>query len=453
MSDLIGRSRNERKLDGIYNKQRGVLVNKRKEKTREDLYIQLSKRKVNEIVPFPEIYQPKKKIKGRTTERRKEQTLEKENEKEEYEKKNVKDEKEKSSNQGTDLYKAIYDIINRHILSKQKFFKSVNIFINLCIHYLNNENKKVFFYAFDQITSIFTEKYLCDELKKTNNLFTFYNCDELHVKSMISLFDKVINQIVQNQFRIMQSKEEQTSKEIQELKGETELSEKERNDETKEEELKNRNQKVKKVLEINKQEKQFLKMLKIKTYYLVILFKLNDNFIFNKLIVIYKEIFEEIQKEYNMYEEIIQEKRKEELESEPEHLKVNEENEHVQNYELYFETKWHLPDDFEIFQMKTKAFVRCLSKLYDFINIPWAKTSVENLFYQVYIKKHIFEKDHEMVIEKLQLSIKSKINKTKTKEDTHTVLSIGETVNPVVDARSEKIVSLHGSHIWSNKQM
>ncbi|CRG98132.1 conserved Plasmodium protein, unknown function [Plasmodium gallinaceum] len=498
MKELIGRSRNERKLDGIYNKQRDILVNRIKNKKNNDIYLNLSKRKTNEPLPFPEIYEKKRKV----------------NKQNENEEKNVSQLNNKVSENNTTVYKGIYMILSKHIYSKNKFFKSVSIFTNLCINYMNNDNKTIFFYAFDHILNVFLEKYLYDDIKK-NNIYTFYNYDELHIKCVISFFDKVINKIIDNRFIInnknqenASSKEEGESITVNEKSDQKDLQENQvssntnNNDNILNENLKNNNlpnlsepknnltkinelsyklkdkveQKVD-IIKITKEEKKFLKLLKIKIYYLIILFKLNDNFVFNKLINIYRQIFEEIQNEFYIYEEKINEEKSKKVSDDTQLINENnvkdEENnnkltqeknvecnndklndeEIINDYLSYFKGKWKLPSDYEIFKIKRNAFVKCLSNLFHFINIAWAKTSVESLFQDVYLKKKCFDICDEIIIENLQSSIKANINKRKSKYDSPHLLSIGESLNPVIDARDEKIISIHGSHIWSNKQM
>ncbi|CRG98548.1 conserved Plasmodium protein, unknown function [Plasmodium relictum] len=499
MKELIGRSRNERKLDGIYNKQRDILVNRIKNKENNDIFLNLSKRKTNEPLPFPEIYEKKRKVNKQNI----------------NEEKNVTEINNKDSENNITIYKGIYMIVNKHIYSKIKFFKSINIFTNLCINYMNNDNKTIFFYAFDQILNVFLEKHLYDDIKK-NNIYTFYNYNELHIKCMISFFDKVINRIIDNKFVINNKFQENVSSKVEEsiitsqncIKKDSQenqvscninndnnnnknLNENLKNDNlpnfsdkknasTKSnnfsDELKDRIKQNVNVIRITKEEKQFLKLLKIKTYYLIILFKLNDNFIFNKLISIYRQIFEEIQNEYDIYEEKINQEKSEKELNNTQLIKKNnledEENDKLtekkyvecnndemndkeitNDYLNYFKEKWKLPNGYEIFKVKRNAFVKCLSNLFHFINIPWARTSVESLFQDVYLKKKIFDLCDEMLIENLQSSIKAYINKRKHKYDSPHLLSIGESLNPVVDARDEKIISIHGSHIWSNKQM
>ncbi|KYO02043.1 hypothetical protein PRSY57_0403600 [Plasmodium reichenowi] len=491
MKDLVGRSKNERKLDGIYNRQiKELIINKHKnEKRNSDIFLNLSKRSKNEDIPFPEIYEKDKKKKymdclKRNVEKNKkleckdnnniilEGDKEKNTEGENECRNNINNTTNSNSNSVVTIYKGIYMIIYKHIYSKNKFSKSLTIFINLCINYMNNYNKNIFFFAFDKIINTFNEKYLYNDnhdiLK--NNIYTFYNNNETHIKCMISFFDKVINKIIDNRFVInytYEQNEDNTQKKenLQEsLKGDENITSlKEQNIQTKQHSSRNDDLCEKDntthytIVHITKEEKQFLKALKIKVYYIIILFKLNDNFIFNKLIGIYRQIFEEIQKEYNLYEhdETIQNNNNygnnNNNNNNQDH--VNDNDEIINNYFLFLKDKWILPNEYQIFKIKRKAFVKCLSNLYHFINVKWAKTSVESLLHDVYMKKFMFETCDQIIIENIQSSIKTNFNKRTTKFESSHVLSIGESLNPVVDAREEKIVSIHGSHIWSNKQM
>ncbi|KOB84904.1 hypothetical protein PFDG_00271 [Plasmodium falciparum Dd2] len=509
MKDLVGRSKNERKLDGIYNRQiKELIINKHKnEKRNSDIFLNLSKRSKNEDIPFPEIYEKDKKKKYMDSLKRNVEKNKKfeskdnnnvilEGEKEKNPKgengchNNINNTSNSNNNSVVTIYKGIYMIIYKHIYSKNKFSKSLTIFINLCINYMNNDNKHIFFFAFDKIINTFNEKYLYNDnhdiLK--NNIYTFYNNNETHIKCMISFFDKVINKIIDNRFVINytyeQNEHTQKKENLQEsLKGDEHITSlKEQNIQTKQHSYTNvdlcekDNTPHYTIVHITKEEKQFLKALKIKVYYIIILFKLNDNFIFNKLIGIYRQIFEEIQKEYNLYEhdKTIQNNNNDGNNNNDDNNNndnnnnnnnnnnndgnnnqdhVNDNDEIINNYFLFLKDKWILPNEYQIFKIKRKAFVKCLSNLYHFINVKWAKTSVESLLHDVYMKKFMFETCDEIIIENIQSSIKTNFNKRASKFESSHVLSIGESLNPVVDAREEKIVSIHGSHVWSNKQM
>ncbi|KYO02769.1 hypothetical protein PGSY75_0406000 [Plasmodium gaboni] len=503
MKDLVGRSKNERKLDGIYNRQiKELIINKHKnEKRNSDIFLNLSKRSNNENIPFPEIYEKDKKkkymdsLKGnveknKNLERKDNNDIIFEGEKEKkYHNDNINNSNSNNNNNNNSvvtIYKGIYMIIYKHIYSKNKFSKSLTIFINLCINYMNNDNKHIFFFAFDKIINTFNEKYLYNDnhdiLK--NNIYTFYNNNETHIKCMISFFDKVINKIIDNRFVIHSTYEEnehtEKKKNTQQLlkTDENITPSKKQSIQTKQHSSTNHDLCEKEdtthhqtIVHITKEEKQFLKALKIKVYYIIILFKLNDNFIFNKLIGIYRQIFDEIQKEYNIYEH--DETIKNNNNSSNDHScnnhscnnhscnnhscnnqdNINDNEEMIKNYFLFLKDKWIRPNEYQIFKMKRKAFVKCLSNLYHFINIKWAKTSVESLLQDVYMKKFMFDTSDEIIIENIQSSIKNNLNKRTSKFESSHVLSIGESLNPVVDARDEKIVSIHGSHVWSNKQM
>ncbi|SBT70349.1 conserved Plasmodium protein, unknown function [Plasmodium malariae] len=591
MKELIGRSRHERKLDGIYNKQRDLLIHHHKNKktsSSSDIYINLSKRKANESIPFPEIYEKKRKY-DKTCLTGTRSDYKNEGEKNIYLGKLNKDEicsKVSENSNSITLYKGIYIILYKHIYSKNKFVKSVSIFINLCMNYMNNENKKIFFFSFNKILNVFHQNYLLyddHEKKKNNNIYTFYNNNELHIKCIISFFDKIVNKIIDGRFIINYTTEENASPRGDGQSDKSSCTDIHKNGLTISEQKKNKSErsssrdsnngsnsrsncnsnsnsnrsssdknssnknssnknssnknskshwneqackdlvpngrsgkdspantttsllgdkneiKQKKISTIilTKEEKKFLKALKIKIYYLVILFKLNDNFIFNKLMSIYRQIFEDIQKDYVMFEEkgiingvhspirledrsnektqlsIEENEAKEDKENifnrksvecqrndtEKEMNKLKEESKEKEDEGMHYndflllKDKWVLPNEYEIFKMKRTAFVKCLSNLFHFININWARTLVESLLQDVYLKKYIFDGCDEIIIENLQSLVKANMNKRKNKHEQSKVLSIGESLNPVVDARDEKIVSLHGTHVWSNKQM
>ncbi|SBS80198.1 conserved Plasmodium protein, unknown function [Plasmodium ovale curtisi] len=667
MKELVGRSRNERKLDGIYNKQRDILLHKykqKREKINRDLFLNLSKRKANEVIPFPEIYEKRRKevntnLGLKSSIRRNVDDKENKNI-QVFRESKVAIQRGNNESGSVTIYKGLYLIMYKHIFSKNKFPKSVYIFINICINYMNNNNKNLFIFCFNELIKVFHEKYLYDnDTKRRHYVYTFYNDNELNIKCMLSFCDKVLNKIIDSKFVIKYKYEENdndTTGKIKNDNGDTynnKIKEdwnmpqknnksndtpsknnpnehskttiiqngKEENDCTKNNikhiPLDNKNI-VKEtpnnvnIIIITRKEKNFLKALKIKIYYLVILFKLNDNFVFNKLMGIYRQIFEEIKNEYKIYEEKViqdrelrhhlvtevvqgkhtngdnygeadhQEADKEEDEKEEDDEEEDDEEEDgkekddqkeddkeeddeeedgkekddqkeddkeeddeeedgkeedgkeedgkeeddeeeddeeedgkekddqkedgkekddqkedgkekddqkedgkekddqkedgkekddqkeddkeaasiaaaaaddAEEHFLRIGESWEIPSDYEVFQIKRSAFVKCLSYLINFINVKWAKTLVESLLQEVYLKKSIFDVCDEILIENLQSTVKANVHKRKNKFESSHVLSIGESLNPVVDARDEKIVSLHGSHVWSSKQM
>ncbi|SCL93956.1 conserved Plasmodium protein, unknown function [Plasmodium berghei] len=515
MKELIGRSRNERKLDGIYNKQRDVLINQHKNnlnKYNHDIYSNLSKRKVNESIPFPEIYENKKKKinnEANVSDDKKKNDVAKDKD-EKNNPETLNNENHNINGNGSiTIYKGIYMIIYKHIHSKNKFAKSVDVFVNICINYMNNDNKNIFFYSIDKLITVFHEKYLyAYDIKTTYNVCTFHNDHKLHLKSMLSLCNNVLNKIIDNVFVIANNEESKNNNLNKSFDNNDEVSlhkneapqhspelidnEKDKisdanslntNSISSQKNLNNEeinfDKKKKNTVNITKEEKKFLKALKIKLYYLIILFKLNDNFVFNKLMSIYRQIFEEILNEYNIFEQqIAQDKEKEKIpknqagkemdtntnESHQKHIdhinpfeqeknKINGVDVFDEQHFILIKDQWEIPNEYEIYKIKRNAFVKCLSHLINFINLNWAKTLVESLLQDVYLKKYIFDTCDEIIIENLQSTVKSNINKRKNKHDSYHVLSIGESLNPIKDAREEKIVSLHGSHVWSNKQM
>ncbi|ANQ06083.1 Uncharacterized protein PCOAH_00005890 [Plasmodium coatneyi] len=491
MKELVGRSRNERKLDGIYNKQRDALLHqyKNQRERNNDIYANLNKRKANETIPFPEIYEKKRKNdKPNVVD-----TPKQSNKKgggnvtgeEQVNQLNDANAKNKRSNNNVTLFKGIHMIIYRYIFSKNKFVKSINLFINLCINYLNNKNKNVFFFAFDKIVKVFLRNYIHDDDGQTaaHSIYSVYSEDELHIKCMVSLFDKVINRIIDNRFQISvnASEAEEATNHVSysantdgainaSPEGDGVTASTQQN-----EEGEMPNQATPQAAEqpntivLTKQEKKYLKALKIRVYYLIILYKLNDNFIFNKLISIYRQIWEELLSEYEHFDEVVCEERRKAAAG-GENTTASEAGDAMnstttsdpadgaheladdENF-LHLQDKWTLPDDYELFKIKRSAFVKCMSKVFNFIHVKWASTLVESLLLDVYFKKHIFDTCDEIVIEKLQSAAKVNMNKRKNSTHSPHVLSIGESLNPVVDARAEKIVSLHGSHVWSTKQM
>ncbi|EUD64816.1 hypothetical protein C922_04763 [Plasmodium inui San Antonio 1] len=496
MKELVGRSRNERKLDGIYNKQRDALLHqyKNQRERNNDIYANLNKRKANETIPFPEIYEKKRK----TDKLKVVDTSKQSNQKgggnvkgEEQTKQRLDDEnaKNKRSNNNITLYKGIHMIIYRYIFSKSKFVKSVTLFINLCINYLNNQNKNVFFFAFDKIVRIFLRNYIHDDDGQTtsHSIYTVYSEDELHIKCMVSLFDKVINRIIDNRFQIIANA--CASEEAENPVGHSANRDDATNesphgatngssdaDAVSQTSKHNGEEEMPKpvtpqateqpsTIVLTKQEKKYLKALKIRVYYLIILYKLNDNFVFNKLISIYRQIWDELLKEYEHFDEAVCQERRNpapggenttscEADGATTCHATDSADELLddENF-LNLQDKWTLPNDYELFKIKRSAFVKCMSKVFNFIHVKWASTLVESLLLDVYFKKHIFDTCDEIVIEKLQTAAKVNMNKRKNPTHSPHVLSIGESLNPVVDARAEKIVSLHGSHVWSTKQM
>ncbi|CAG9483210.1 conserved Plasmodium protein, unknown function [Plasmodium vivax] len=495
MKELVGRSRNERKLDGIYNKQRDALLHqyKNERERNKDIYANLNKRKANETIPFPEIYEKKRKAdKPKVVDSSKEGTQKGESSVKGEEQPNRVDDsnaKNKRSNSSITLFKGIHMIIYRHIFSKSKFVKSVTLFINLCINYLNNQNKNVFFFAFDKIVRVFLRNYIHDDEGQTasHSIYTVYSEDELHIKCMVSLFDKVINRIIDNRFRISANacqSEEAANDDGHSVNTDGATNEAPDGGEgsgasqhnAEEDTPKQRSSQAAdqpNTVVLTKQERKYLKALKIRVYYLIILYKLNDNFIFNKLISIYRQILEELLREYEQFEEAVSQERRRPARGTTGGANVTSTADPADAADpanpaapaatmddlaededfLHLQEKWTLPSDYELFKIKRSAFVKCMSKVFHFIHVKWASTLVESLLLDVYFKKHIFDTCDEILIEKLQSAAKGNMNKRKTPTHSPHVLSIGESLNPVVDARAEKIVSLHGSHVWSTKQM
>ncbi|CDR94948.1 hypothetical protein, conserved [Babesia bigemina] len=121
-----------------------------------------------------------------------------------------------------------------------------------------------------------------------------------------------------------------------------------------------------------------------------------------------------------------------------------------------------LPSEKELQYLQHQAFVRALAVVFGFCSYPWAKVSIETLFQKVYLRRELFCDTDQQRITDWQRHIKAAKGKTfKGQWSTRpphgfagslTPLGIGESSFQVQDARDEKIVTVHGSQVWSNRQ-
>eukprot|EP01068_Selenidium_serpulae_P005015 Selendium_serpulae@DN3833_c0_g1_i1.p1 len=123
------------------------------------------------------------------------------------------------------------------------------------------------------------------------------------------------------------------------------------------------------------------------------------------------------------------------------------------------EHEWLLPTREDIDALRIKNMMDCLKTVCSYRKMSWAKTHVDAFFLHIFLSRHkLFEPSSEYcdMIEKLQAEIKSHkatISVEKGRADGGTPHGILEPANPVRDGREEKIVTTHGSAIWSAKQL
>lgn len=109
-----------------------------------------------------------------------------------------------------------------------------------------------------------------------------------------------------------------------------------------------------------------------------------------------------------------------------------------------------LPGEHHLIKLQKQAFVRTLAVVFRFFSFPWARTSIETLFQRVYLKRDMFCETDQKRITEWQQEIKA--SKGKSFKGTSRALGISEANFQVKDAREEKIVSVHGSQVWCNRQ-
>ncbi|UKK02697.2 hypothetical protein MACK_002792 [Theileria orientalis] len=111
---------------------------------------------------------------------------------------------------------------------------------------------------------------------------------------------------------------------------------------------------------------------------------------------------------------------------------------------------FELPTRDELLSLQLKAFVRTLGVVFCFFEFPWSKSSLVPLFSLVYLKRHVFEEADQSRISTWQ----SHINARKSKgAKSIMVQSIGESSFEVRDGRDEKVTSVHGSQVWTDRQL
>ncbi|CBZ55335.1 conserved hypothetical protein [Neospora caninum Liverpool] len=114
------------------------------------------------------------------------------------------------------------------------------------------------------------------------------------------------------------------------------------------------------------------------------------------------------------------------------------------------EVKWPLPlKKSELLNLMRCFFIDCLATVFTYRNLSWARASIEQLFQHVYLHRSIFTESDQGQISLWQAQLKV-AHKTATNI---TALGIGEAAHPVQDGRDERISTVHGSIVWSAKQM
>ncbi|GFE54469.1 hypothetical protein BaOVIS_018730 [Babesia ovis] len=109
-----------------------------------------------------------------------------------------------------------------------------------------------------------------------------------------------------------------------------------------------------------------------------------------------------------------------------------------------------LPSETELLMLQKASFVRVLAVVFNFYTFPWAKVAIESLFQNVYLRRELFSETDQQRISEWQKHIKA--SKGKTYKGGSIVRGIGESAFEVKDARDEKIIGIHGSQVWSNRQ-
>ncbi|PFH34405.1 hypothetical protein BESB_075570 [Besnoitia besnoiti] len=114
------------------------------------------------------------------------------------------------------------------------------------------------------------------------------------------------------------------------------------------------------------------------------------------------------------------------------------------------EVKWPLPlRKYELLNLMRCFFMDCLATIFSYRGLSWARASIEQLFQHVYLHRSSFSESDQDQISLWQAQLKVP-HKTATKI---TALGIGEAAHPVQDGRDERISTVHGSVVWSAKQM
>ncbi|CEM01969.1 unnamed protein product [Vitrella brassicaformis CCMP3155] len=110
--------------------------------------------------------------------------------------------------------------------------------------------------------------------------------------------------------------------------------------------------------------------------------------------------------------------------------------------------EWSAPSRDELCMMKRLYFFNALSTIFTYRHKSWARTAVEHLFQQVYLKRSLFSPAEQEQISSWQSDIKTH----KKQGPSVGALGIGEAADPVRDAREERLSTAHGSGVWAAKQ-
>eukprot|EP00922_Rhytidocystis_sp_ex-Travisia-forbesii_P064738 GHVS01096153.1.p1 GENE.GHVS01096153.1~~GHVS01096153.1.p1 ORF type:complete len:533 (+),score=116.44 GHVS01096153.1:163-1761(+) len=114
--------------------------------------------------------------------------------------------------------------------------------------------------------------------------------------------------------------------------------------------------------------------------------------------------------------------------------------------------QWKCPKGCRLLALRRQFVFECLHASFRYHQTSWAKASVEGLFQQVYLDREIFDTSQQEQISTWQAEIKAK-HKGSNKFHHVSTYGIGEAKNPVRDGRDERISTMHGSVVWSSKQM
>eukprot|EP00922_Rhytidocystis_sp_ex-Travisia-forbesii_P061812 GHVS01091547.1.p1 GENE.GHVS01091547.1~~GHVS01091547.1.p1 ORF type:complete len:584 (-),score=188.57 GHVS01091547.1:545-2230(-) len=113
---------------------------------------------------------------------------------------------------------------------------------------------------------------------------------------------------------------------------------------------------------------------------------------------------------------------------------------------------WRCPTGSLLLSLRRQFIFECLHAAFRYHQTSWAKASVEGLFQQAYLDRDIFDRSQQEQITTWQGEIKAK-HKGSNKFHNVSAYGIGEAKNPVRDGRDDRISTLHGSIVWSSKQM
>ncbi|PHJ22571.1 hypothetical protein CSUI_003575 [Cystoisospora suis] len=122
----------------------------------------------------------------------------------------------------------------------------------------------------------------------------------------------------------------------------------------------------------------------------------------------------------------------------------------VAEFDEPLEVKWPLPlKKSELRNLLHCFLMECLATVFSYRNQTWARASIEQLFQHIYLNRSILSASDQgqAGLWQAQLKAPQKVSANVT------ALSIGEASVPVQDGRDERISTVHGSVIWSAKQM